>query len=126
LNILIIDDIDAAREILIELLKIKFPTIVFYQSSNILETLEITNRVNFDLIILDLQLEDSDYKTDCEISGLRLLRKLKKTKKNVVILTAMFNNYYFTECTKLGTKYIQKNNYKNLLEELSNIIKEVA
>lgn len=87
-KIIIVDDRENWREVLVELLNLEFGSAIdIYTSESYTNALETIKKYNFDLAIVDLRLQGDEYR---DLHGLKLLREIKdispKTKR--VLITA--------------------------------------
>ena len=86
-NILVADDAKMNRKLLIELLKHKIDSPIFYEAENGLEVLEIVDMVDIDLIMLDLIMPKKDgYET------LKTLKINRRTTDIPVIVNSAIND----------------------------------
>lgn len=86
-NILVADDAKMNRKLLIELLKHKLESVVFHEAINGLEVLEIVEKVDIDLILLDLIMPEKDgYET------LKTLKINRRTTDIPVIVNSAIND----------------------------------
>lgn len=86
-NILVADDAKMNRKLLIELLKHKLDSVVFYEAINGLEVLDIVDKVDIDLILLDLIMPEKDgYET------LKTLKINRRTTDIPVIVNSAIND----------------------------------
>ena len=110
-NILIVDDSFVVREQLKDILNNRNYTI--FEAKDTKEALKVINSNNIDLMLLDLQLEDSNG-YDFLLKNKTLI--LEKLNIKVVIVTGNINSNLIRDAFRLGVKEIIKKPY--VLEEL--------
>lgn len=116
MNILLVDDEPFMLEQLEYLIKPLIPLSHIYTAMDTSQALQLSNKVNFQLIFLDIELPGK--------SGLEIAAELKKQNKdlNIIILTAHQDFEYAKMAIKIGvsdylTKPIIEHEFKELLAQ---------
>jgi|1185.fasta_scaffold250597_2 DNA-binding NarL/FixJ family response regulator len=116
LRVLLADDSDSIRTNLIALLR-KLPGVeVVGQSANGTETLELTESLKPELLILDIHMPG--------LSGMEVLRRLRAQGNELtsIIFTSYGEEGYRDAATKLGAKhFFTKLEFEQLLETVAAI-----
>lgn len=118
INVLIVDDHPAVRLAVKYVLNIAGYSSVMQASSGI-EAINESGKINFDVIILDLDLP--------HIDGLEVVKRIRRTNPTVriLILSAMVTDVYVMRCHAAGVNgFMEKNeDIENLPSVVANIMK---
>jgi DNA-binding NarL/FixJ family response regulator len=93
-NILILDDHLVVRKGIKLFLNDKFKSYAVYESENYLSTLDLVNRIRFDVIFLDINING--------VENIKMMKEIKQVQPNVKIL--VFSSH---EEKQYGLRYIQ-------------------
>ena len=102
-SILVVDDEDSIRQMMCEMITIKFSNVSVVSVSSGEEALEKIKSVNYDLILLDINLGDES------INGLEVLKRIKEIRPDQKVY--MITGYAVEE----ETEKILKNNALGIL-----------
>ena len=104
-SILVVDDEDSIRQMMCEMITIKFSNVSVVSVSSGEEALEKIKSVNYDLILLDINLGDES------INGLEVLKRIKEIRPEQKVY--MITGYAVEE----ETEKILKNNELGILHK---------
>ena len=104
-SILVVDDEDSIRQMMCEMITIKFSNVSVVSVSSGEEALEKIKLVNYDLILLDINLGDES------INGLEVLKRIKEIRPEQKVY--MITGYAVEE----ETEKILKNNALGILHK---------
>ena len=117
-NVMIVDDSDAIRLILKDILVIGKHNLVSELSSGI-NVLEEYTKINPDVVLLDMAMPKKD--------GISVLKEIIEFKSNakVIMISASDSHETVKECLKIGAKaYILKPfNFQNILDIIADVTK---
>jgi ActR/RegA family two-component response regulator len=116
-NILIVEDSEPDKVLISQRVKQKWTDVTIIESSSISQAIELVKSEPIDMVLLDLNLNDS--------IGPNTVKEMRSLFKDlsIVVLTGLANDTIVNECLKLGANHVAvksqllDDDFFNILEE---------